>query len=389
MLRRVSLATGAILLGLLFVAGLARIIRLRFDRGDVYPPYSSLRADPLGTKVLHDALAGFGPVAVTRRLRESPGGDDFRGATLLRIGVSEGRAFLSGEGLRELGARAARGTRVVVALYPAPAREEKKEEKEKTAQSKKKTGDANKVEEEKKPEAAFEYGTFDHMKDLWATSRDGTMGAIPWRAARYFSKIPEGWRVVFAVGEKPVVVERAYGDGSIAAIGDSYLFSNEALYGERYLEFLLWAVGGKREVVFDETAHGIRQSDNVMVLIRRYRLTPLLGVVALLGALYLLRNGSPLAFRREPAATGVVVGRAAGSGLLHLLRRSIAPPDLIAACVERWELDAAALARGNEALAAQVRAACEADRARPPRERQPAATYRAIARMLARQKGNL
>jgi len=48
-----------ILLGLAlagFIYGLVHLFSLRFEAGDNYPPYSSLRADPLGTKALFDSL---------------------------------------------------------------------------------------------------------------------------------------------------------------------------------------------------------------------------------------------------------------------------------------------------------------------------------------------
>ncbi len=45
-----------LLLGGLFVTGLIQLILLRFESGDVYPPYSSLRADPLGCKALYESL---------------------------------------------------------------------------------------------------------------------------------------------------------------------------------------------------------------------------------------------------------------------------------------------------------------------------------------------
>ena len=38
-----------------FAVGITKLFLLRFEAGDVYPPYSSLRADPLGTMVLYKA----------------------------------------------------------------------------------------------------------------------------------------------------------------------------------------------------------------------------------------------------------------------------------------------------------------------------------------------
>ncbi|MEO6034774.1 MAG: hypothetical protein ABIQ35_05935, partial [Verrucomicrobiota bacterium] len=39
-----------------FAFGVARLFQLRFDRGDIYPPSSSLRSDPLGAKVYYESL---------------------------------------------------------------------------------------------------------------------------------------------------------------------------------------------------------------------------------------------------------------------------------------------------------------------------------------------
>ena len=61
----------ALLLVLLagFGVGLARLLELRLSGGDVYPPYSTLRADALGTKALHDALAELPDLRVERGYR--------------------------------------------------------------------------------------------------------------------------------------------------------------------------------------------------------------------------------------------------------------------------------------------------------------------------------
>ena len=44
----------AVLVGA-FLYGVARLYALRFEVGDVYAPYSTYRADPLGTGALYEA----------------------------------------------------------------------------------------------------------------------------------------------------------------------------------------------------------------------------------------------------------------------------------------------------------------------------------------------
>jgi len=78
-----ALAAALIAFGL----GLARLLNLRLEVGDVYPPYSSHRTDPLGASALADALAEVG-VDVQRNhkpLSRLPAG---RGATLMVLGAA-------------------------------------------------------------------------------------------------------------------------------------------------------------------------------------------------------------------------------------------------------------------------------------------------------------
>lgn len=52
-----------------FGYGVARLLELRLSGGDVYPPYSTLRTDALGSKALHDALAELPGLRVERGYR--------------------------------------------------------------------------------------------------------------------------------------------------------------------------------------------------------------------------------------------------------------------------------------------------------------------------------
>src|SRR5205085_5158689 len=47
-------------------AGIVHLFDLRFDFGDVYPPYSSLRSDPLGTMALYESLGALTGMVVER-----------------------------------------------------------------------------------------------------------------------------------------------------------------------------------------------------------------------------------------------------------------------------------------------------------------------------------
>src|SRR5690242_6328937 len=55
-----------------FVFGIVQLFDLRFDVGDVYPPYSSLRSDPLGTMALFESLGRMSGLTLRRDFGSEP-----------------------------------------------------------------------------------------------------------------------------------------------------------------------------------------------------------------------------------------------------------------------------------------------------------------------------
>src|SRR6266446_184720 len=111
----------AVFLALLLAAfawGVGRLFDLRYAVGDVYPPYSSLRADPLGTKVMHDALERLPGISVLRNLHATSDLERGRDTVLLILGENpsldiEDPAIIDG-----VESIALHGGRVVIALRP-------------------------------------------------------------------------------------------------------------------------------------------------------------------------------------------------------------------------------------------------------------------------------
>jgi len=105
-----------------FAWALVTLFELRFAAGDLYPPYSTLRADPLGSKALFDGLAGVRGVVARRffGLPEKIG--DGRDTTLLLLGLSL-RAVqrVAPDEVTELEAFLRGGGRIVMAFEPVAA----------------------------------------------------------------------------------------------------------------------------------------------------------------------------------------------------------------------------------------------------------------------------
>jgi hypothetical protein len=389
------LAAIALLLG----AGIVRLLDLRYAAGDVYPPYSSLRSDPVGARVLHDALLLMPGLEVARRL--TPLADLDRGAdtTVLILGVDHGSlAFRSAPAARVLPSLAARGARVVLTLAPVA----------RTAADEASSPDpgraAGGTEDAEGPETGPDDAPDDPahaglrpLAEAWgvrvrfdplpaddagravadearrAAAEGDLPPTLPWHSAAGFETIDPAWTVLYQRGGQPVLIERPFGRGSIVLAADSYFASNEAMLHARPAALLARLLGGRPRVVFDETHHGVIEAQGVARLFRRYGLHGALLVAAALFGLFLWGRLLPFVppYEETGAGEGEVTGRDAAAGLLALVQRGVAPRDLARVCVVEYGRapgaaaplppDAAALAAGRD----------------------PVAAYRAIARALA------
>ncbi len=89
MRNRTFIALVAIALMLALVAGVLHLFHLRFRTGDVYPVYSSLRTDPLGTKALYESFSSCAGLKVSRSYEPYEKLIPDPGTALLCLGVRQ------------------------------------------------------------------------------------------------------------------------------------------------------------------------------------------------------------------------------------------------------------------------------------------------------------
>src|ERR1041385_7234116 len=103
----------------MFVAGAVYLMLLRFEAGDVYPPYSSLRADPLGTMALAESLAKMPGLDVRRDMSTGNKLPEEPRTTYLHLAAEASDwEWLPPDLFHEMEAFATRGGRLVVTLRP-------------------------------------------------------------------------------------------------------------------------------------------------------------------------------------------------------------------------------------------------------------------------------
>jgi hypothetical protein len=425
MKRPVLITFGIVALAAVLIYGLVQVFTLRFQHGDVYPPYSTLRGDPLGAKVLHDAIDGMPGFRVQRNFRpitEHRAGEQI---TLVYSGI-ERRSIWGESEIKTLEALVTNGARAAFAFAPedlASARAAFKPVPIGVPKSGKKPAatpappappaatpgpTAPTAETDEPNDDVFvddgEGVKFSEIRDRWGaafalpkgktgaafdrraiatTEADGLEPDLSWHSALYFKDLSPAWRTLYTCEGKPVVIERKYGDGTIVLAADAYFLSNEALRKERSPRLLGWFIGPPRTLIFDEESHGVTENANLASLTRKYRLQGVVAGLGLIAALFVWKHAFPLVPKRRDLRVedSEVRGKDAEEGFINLLRRSISVGQIVKVCAEEWERAHGHRARAEET--AHVRAVLRAHEAKTVRD--PVAAYRTIAQGLARK----
>lgn len=380
---------------------------LRFETGDVYPPYSSLRPDPLGVKAFFQGLEALPGLEVERNHGDAARIAGGPRTTVFVLGADAGALAAAGRRRVEALERiVAGGARLVLALRPDPHAADRPDPAEGCDAGDRAdggsagaggyrdsgvSGDSAGAFEDLRRRWGFDVQTHRDSPDIAAPShailRDGDPAlpfSVAWRGGLVLAGADPAWRTVYTVGDATVLAERRFGDGTIVLSTDSFFASNEAIWRERHPDLLTWLVGDGTRIVFDETHLGVAEHVGLSDLVRKYRLQWLFGSLALLALMFIWKGSASLIPRREDDVSGapdVTEGAGLTLGLARLLRRSIPGREVIPACVGAWR---ESLGPGEEAKAARVRDAV--DGAPGGAESDPVRSYREIHRIINERK---
>jgi hypothetical protein len=386
-----------------FIAGLLHLFQIRYEAGDIYPPYSSLRGDPLGTMVLYEGLGRMSGFTVTRDFAARNLLPDGKATTYLHLAAERSDWRWTPEDLRtEIERFLVQGGRLVITFHPetsqpgqrvpdtnkkAPAQpDDPKDPSTQPAKTEKRRGPPESLLKEWGVEFGFrllpkaQAGGYEPVEAV----RQADLPLPPtmtWHSGMTFINVDPNWRTIYARGTEPVIIERSFGRGSVVMAADSYFLSNEAMRGERHPDLIAWVVGSASRVCFDEAHLGILERPGVATLMRRYRLHwPLAGLLLLAG-LFIWRNS--LGFpppRADEEAEDSVPGREAASGLVNLLRRNIPERALLQTCFDEWQKAPPAKGSFPSGRLQELETLLKQPGARPPSGKQLVQAYQAICR---------
>jgi hypothetical protein len=380
----------------LFLYGLAHFIALRFSTGEVFPHYSTLRSDPIGTKAFFESLGRLNGISVSRHLLEPHRIKASSGTTLFFLGLNP----RAGELLEKLEQLAREGSRVVIALNAINSKTAEREEDRINRPTFRERKESKTPPLEKDRENVItlmnglDLALIDPLRQdtnaLYAFSSQEIRGKLPtsvsWYGRYCFVLGTNDWETIYSVKTKPVLVQKRVGLGSIVFASDSFLFSNEALLRERSPELLLWAVGPSKQLLFDEAHLGVQRGSGIMVVLREYRLTGLFAGFVLVAALWIWKSSLSFvpAYPDTDNDSGTTIeGKTAREGVVHLLERNISLADLPAVCLQEWRKSHATRSEFESARLQQAEEVLRHHQSLPHKQVNPVETYDAIKLVLS------
>jgi len=338
-------------LAVLLVWGLEQVVVTPLETGEVYPPYSTLRSDPVGARALYESLAEL-PALETERLYKARTVLDAK-TVLFVLGVEpSGWSSIEQKTLTEYENLLAGGGRLVIAFLPvnAPTRPLV----------------ARVVEDRWHVALAYRKAPGEGISE----------GSMPRHSALYFKPGGE-WRTLSEKDGAPVAVERNLGGGAVVLVADSYPLSNEGLRDARDADLIAKLAGPARHILFDENHFGVIETGSVAQLMEKYHLLDAAAMLALAAALFLWRSASSFLPPREVPPESAVAGRDSLEGLAALLRRSVTEQELLDACYAEWVRTPGSARVGRDRHAREIE-----DEITRAGKRDPVERYRAVCEIL-------
>jgi hypothetical protein len=316
----------ALAVAAVFFWGAIDLFNRQFASGEIYPEFSSMRTDRLGTRLLYDSLGKLPGVTVERNFLPM----EFLprdGATLVLLGlrpmqVNWNDALL----LRAVEGIASRGNRVVVAMHIDPeGRRLGQEDFDRREEPK--TRGAEKKSQPPPPQKP-------PIQTMWKVSLK--IASDQTKPHPLYFEQAEGWRVREKVGQKILAIERDFGQGSVVLMAESADFTNGSSVALDRLPQVSWTFGPYRRIVFDEQHLGIAESGSVVGMARQFRLMGLAFGLGICAALFIWRNASSFPPPTSSRSVERFSGRTSQAGLLTLLKRHIPPAGLAGVCWREW-----------------------------------------------------
>ncbi|MHB9138562.1 MAG: hypothetical protein ACYC4Q_04075, partial [Victivallaceae bacterium] len=191
------------------------------------------------------------------------------------------------------------------------------------------------------------------------TAGNNKLPPFKYYSNNYFRVSNPEWKVLYTFYDRPVIMEKAFGKGTLILCADNFILTNESMGAGKNAALLLRLLGNRQRIVFDEIHLGVFSERNLLWLAGKYNLGPFAVVLAILLLLFLWRQLTTITGQQQEL-TEAAKGQAdlSGLALTTLLRSAYRVRDLPKLCLDCWtessvgrRCDAIRLQRIKEAVA--------------------------------------
>ncbi|MFH0925306.1 MAG: DUF4350 domain-containing protein [bacterium] len=336
--KRISIAIITLLL--LFLGFSAyKVLEKRFTKGDIYPLYSSLRHDPIGTSILFQTLTKIGYTVDTltdEKLSEDINPQD----TILFIltpsfDISEdskkdivnfiqngGRVFLTVTDSRTNSLMDHFDTKIN--YETSMSKKDTKENEDSSLfaiPNNKQQATCN-----KQPTSSGKGSLFNFLEDLTIINNHLSL-TCDWPNAL----------TVYSNGNDDIILLLKHGKGDIVISSEAFFISNESLSKKPPLLFLKWLLNQKNNVIIDEYHHGLYCQRGISFLLKKYHLYWFMLYLIIIFILYLWHilpgflPPLPPLIRKDGKQ-----GQSSLKGYAYLLSKTIPKEGLLEICWKQW-----------------------------------------------------
>jgi len=353
-----------------FIYGIYQLFIYRFQKGDIFQEYSTLRSDEQGSKAYLETLRLFDDIEIEQNLLPLNQLKEKANTTFIFIGLTNNQIrnnyFFNEQTVQRI---LRNNNRLVLLLNPEiyttfldsliiqnDSIKIKNKEKynfanylgfaikffSKDSLSSFKENDIKKnIGQDtlsEKISSIYEIDTREISKMAYTDIYNSEILNLPLRIkwdTKLYLEVQEDWLNIYNNADKPVICELIKKDFSVILATDSYFFKNKNFRDERETEFILWLTGNNRKIIIDESHFGIAKQNGISYLIKKYRLFYAVLILLFLGILFIWKSmdsflPKTLKISDKRDENTLIVE----NGIVGLLKQNLSTKELIKICYE-------------------------------------------------------
>lgn len=309
---------------LVFFAGTILIFQSRFRKGETFPDYSTLKADPLGSLALFESLQKTPGLTVTRNY-SSTSIADISNSTIFFIGIQPFIFEMEGSPVSSIDSLLKKGNRVIVSFLDPPLFAPSSTLPDSTGKSNVLFTRSIKFKSKNSDTACVR-------------SSDSLFKAVTWPGALNL-QADSTWKTIVSRDSFMLLGEKKVHTGVLVVLHDGYNLSNQGLRDNLTRSgsnpLIPYLTGNTANIIFDESHHGIVKRMGISVLLQKTGFTPVI-VFLCIWFFLLIWYIQGITAKIQPSSMNYSQQHDTPDSLQLILTSRISPKKIVQICRDEW-----------------------------------------------------